>query len=39
MAAPILIAWLSPGKLLIPSIIIMCLVNIWNIKELLLSFL
>jgi hypothetical protein len=32
---PVLIAWLMPGKLLIPSIILLALVILWNIKELL----
>ena len=31
---PVLIAWLLPGKLLIPSIILLALVIMWNIKEL-----
>lgn len=31
---PVLIAWLIPGKLLIPSIILLGLVIVWNIKEL-----
>jgi hypothetical protein len=31
---PVFIAWLMPGKLLIPSIILLILVIIWNIKEL-----
>jgi hypothetical protein len=31
---PVLIAWLVPGKLLIPSIILLTIVIIWNIKEL-----
>jgi hypothetical protein len=31
---PVFIAWLMPGKLLIPSIILLVLVIIWNIKEL-----
>jgi hypothetical protein len=31
---PVIIAWLIPGKLLIPSIILLALVIIWNIKEL-----
>ena len=36
LAIPLLIAWLAPGKLLLPAIILLCLVVIWNIKELLL---
>jgi hypothetical protein len=31
---PVFIAWLMPGKLLIPSIILLTFVIIWNIKEL-----
>jgi hypothetical protein len=31
---PVLIAWLIPGKLLIPSIILLGLIIVWNIKEL-----
>jgi hypothetical protein len=31
---PIIIAWILPGKLLIPSICLQALVVIWNIKEL-----
>jgi len=36
LAIPILIAWLIPGKLLLPSIALLALVIIWNIKEILL---
>jgi hypothetical protein len=32
---PVFIAWLMPGKLLVPSIILLALVVAWNIKELL----
>ena len=32
---PVVIAWLIPGKLLIPSIILLGLVIVWNIKELI----
>ena len=39
LAIPILIAWLAPGKLLLPSIILLSLVVSWNIKELLLFIL
>ena len=35
---PVLIAWLMPGKLLIPSIVLLALVIIWNIKELVVFF-
>ena len=31
---PIIIAWILPGKLLLPSIGLLALVIIWNIKEL-----
>jgi len=31
---PVLIAWLMPGKLLIPSIVLLFMVVGWNIKEL-----
>jgi len=31
---PVFIAWLMPGKLLVPSIILLALVVGWNIKEL-----
>jgi len=33
-AIPLLIAWLAPGKLLIPAIIAMAIVVGWDIKEL-----
>ena len=39
IAIPLLIAWLIPGKLLLPSIALLALAAIWNIKELLLSLL
>lgn len=32
---PLIIAWLMPGKLLVPSIALLALVVTWNIKELL----
>lgn len=35
-AVPLLIAWLVPGKFLIPAIILLSLVVGWNVKELLL---
>jgi hypothetical protein len=35
IAIPLLIAWLIPGKLLLPSIALLAIVAIWNIKELL----
>jgi hypothetical protein len=33
---PLLIAWIIPGKLLLPSMALLCFVIIWNIKELVL---
>lgn len=36
LAIPLLIAWLIPGKLLLPSIALLALAIIWNIKELVL---
>ena len=36
---PLLLAWLIPGKLLIPAVIFIGLVVIWNVKELLLLLL
>jgi hypothetical protein len=35
---PLLFAWVSPGKLLIPSIGFLSLVIGWNIKELIIYF-
>ena len=35
LVIPILIAWLIPGRLLLPSTALLALVAIWNIKELL----
>jgi len=35
LAIPLLIAWLIPGKLLLPAIALLTLVIIWNVKELL----
>jgi hypothetical protein len=35
---PIIIAWILPGKLLIPSIGLLALVVLWNIKELTVYF-
>jgi hypothetical protein len=34
LAIPVFIAWLMPGKLLWPSIGLLVLVVVWNIKEL-----
>lgn len=39
VALPLLIAWLIPGKLLLPSVALLALVIIWNLKELLISLL
>jgi hypothetical protein len=39
LVIPILIAWLIPGRLLLPSIALLALVAIWNIKELLVFLL
>ncbi len=39
VAVPLLIAWLVPGKLLLPSVILLSLVVGWNVKELLLFLL
>ena len=36
---PLAIAWLVPGRLLVPAIILLGLVAAWNIKELLLFML
>ena len=38
LALPVAIAWLVPGKLLLPSIALLALAFLWNIKE-MLSFL
>lgn len=38
LVIPILIAWLIPGRLLWPSIVLLVLVAIWNIKETLVFF-
>lgn len=35
---PVLIAWLMPGRLLWPSIGLLVLVAIWNLKELITYF-
>ena len=35
VAVPLLIAWLVPGRLLLPAIVLLCLVVAWNIRELL----
>ena len=36
LALPLLIAWLIPGKLLLPSIALLTLIIVWNIKELII---
>jgi hypothetical protein len=36
---PVLLAWLLPGKILIPSIALLTVVVGWNIRELLVFFL
>jgi len=38
VAPPPLIAWLLPGKLLVPSIVFMGFVIAWNTKELVVFF-
>ena len=35
VAIPLLIAWLAPGRLLIPAILLLLFVVCWNLKELL----
>jgi hypothetical protein len=39
LLVPALIAWLTPGKLLIPAILLLCLIVGWDMKELVLFFL
>jgi fumarate reductase subunit C len=39
LAIPILIAWLMPGRLLWPSIGLLALIVVWNIKELVIFLL
>ena len=36
LVIPLFIAWLVPSKLLLPALVFLSLVVIWNIKELLL---
>jgi len=36
---PVLIAWIMPGKLLLPSIAMLAIVVIWNLKELVVFLL
>ncbi len=38
-AIPLLIAWLIPGKLLIPAVVLLSLLVSWNAKELLVFLL
>jgi len=38
-AVPLLIAWLVPGKFLLPSVVLLALVVVWNVKELCLFWL
>lgn len=35
LAIPLLIAWLAPGKLLLPSVVLLSLLIAWNLKELM----
>lgn len=35
---PLLIAWLIPGRFLLPSIALLALVIVWNVKELIIFF-
>lgn len=35
LVIPVIIAWVMPGKLLLPSIALLALVFIWNVKELI----
>jgi len=35
LVIPVLIAWLMPGKLLLPSIAVLALIVIWNVKEMI----
>lgn len=39
VAAPIFIAWLTPGKLLIPAIALLAFIVGWDIRELAVHFL
>ena len=39
LVIPVLIAWIMPGKLLWPSIALLAIVVLWNIKELAVFFL
>ena len=33
LVIPVLIAWLIPGRLLLPSIVLLAAVAVWNVKE------
>ena len=39
LVIPALIAWIMPGKLLWPSIALLAVIVLWNIKELVVFFL
>jgi hypothetical protein len=39
LVIPVFIAWLIPGRLLLPSIALLAIVAIWNIKEMLVYIL
>jgi len=39
LGIPVLIAWIMPGKLLLPSIALLALIVVWNIKELVIFLL
>lgn len=36
LVIPVLIAWLVPGRLLWPAMILLALVTIWNVKEMII---
>jgi hypothetical protein len=36
LGIPVLIAWIMPGKLLLPSIALLALIVVWNLKELVI---
>ena len=38
LGVPILIAWLVPGRLLWPAIVLLALAAIWNMKEIIVFF-
>jgi hypothetical protein len=38
LALPVLIAWLIPGRLLWPSLVLLALVAVWNIKEMVIFY-